>query len=244
MIVTEPYGRGAVSRGRAAELLGMPLDDLLRYAGKLGTSSTDFKEDKWETAKRAVWEIPSSLPPSATRGGWLPSPGPAAGESEAIAPALELGALQILLANRRARNLATFRRACRRPPRRPPARQGSGPGTQTPPGDRGTPGDRFPSVPLGDRRPAFFGLRGAHRSRSVARLAPQRRSARPLDHAGGDRRPHPPRSPIAGPPLRRPRSWPNSCPFDQRPLRLASRHRTWERDGPSSPGVRIGAAPG
>ncbi len=66
LIVTELYRRGAVSRGRAAELLGMSLDAFLRYAGGLGIPYIDFTEDEWEAEQRAVRELSASLPPSPT----------------------------------------------------------------------------------------------------------------------------------------------------------------------------------
>ena len=64
--MTELYRRGAISRGRAAELLGLSLDDFLRYAGGLGIPSIDFTGDEWEAEKRAVQEIVAMLPPSPT----------------------------------------------------------------------------------------------------------------------------------------------------------------------------------
>lgn len=67
LIVTELYRRGAVSRGRAAELLGMSLETFLRYAGKLGIPYIDFTEDEWEAEKRAVRELSATLPRSPTR---------------------------------------------------------------------------------------------------------------------------------------------------------------------------------
>ena len=66
LIVTELYRRGAVSRGRAAELLGMSLDAFLRHAGALGIPYIDFTEDEREAEKRAVQEIVAMLPPSPT----------------------------------------------------------------------------------------------------------------------------------------------------------------------------------
>lgn len=67
LIVTELYRRGTVSRGRAAELLGVSLESFLRYAGKLGIPYIDLTEDEWEAEKRSIREIAATLPPSPTR---------------------------------------------------------------------------------------------------------------------------------------------------------------------------------
>ena len=67
MIVTELYRRGVISRGRAAELLGMSLETFLGYASELGIPYFDFTEDEWEAEMRTVREIGAALPPSATR---------------------------------------------------------------------------------------------------------------------------------------------------------------------------------
>jgi len=66
VIVTELYRRGTISRGKAAALLGWPLEDFLRHAADLGIPYVDYTEEEWEAEKRAVQEIASSLRPSAT----------------------------------------------------------------------------------------------------------------------------------------------------------------------------------
>jgi predicted HTH domain antitoxin len=47
MIVFELYRRGAISRGRAAELLGVPLYDFIKRASSLGIPYIDMTEDEW-----------------------------------------------------------------------------------------------------------------------------------------------------------------------------------------------------
>ena len=66
LIVTELHRRGALSRGRAAELLGVSLKNFLRHAGRLGIPFVDSTEDEWEAEKRSVREIAATLPLSAT----------------------------------------------------------------------------------------------------------------------------------------------------------------------------------
>lgn len=67
LIVTNLYWRGAISRGRAAELLGRSLDTFLRYVGKLGIPYVNVTEDEWEAEKRVMREIATTLPPPATQ---------------------------------------------------------------------------------------------------------------------------------------------------------------------------------
>jgi predicted HTH domain antitoxin len=66
LIVTELYRRGVISRGRAASLLGMPLDAFLRYAANLGIPYVNYTEEEWEEEKRAVREMAAATPSSAT----------------------------------------------------------------------------------------------------------------------------------------------------------------------------------
>jgi len=66
MIVTELYRRGTISRGKAAALLGLSLEDFLRHAADLGIPYTDYTEGEWETEKHAVREIATLLRPAAT----------------------------------------------------------------------------------------------------------------------------------------------------------------------------------
>ncbi|MEA2336931.1 MAG: hypothetical protein QOE82_938 [Thermoanaerobaculia bacterium] len=54
MIVFELYRRGAISSGKAGELLGMPRLDFIRYASQLGIANIDMTADEWEQEKAAV----------------------------------------------------------------------------------------------------------------------------------------------------------------------------------------------
>ena len=54
MIVLELYRRGAVSSGKAGELLGMPRLDFIRHASQLGIPAIDMTADEWEQEKAAV----------------------------------------------------------------------------------------------------------------------------------------------------------------------------------------------
>jgi predicted HTH domain antitoxin len=53
-MVMELYWRGAVSRGRSAELLGMPLADFLDRAAALGIPYFDYTEEEWAEELRQV----------------------------------------------------------------------------------------------------------------------------------------------------------------------------------------------
>ena len=57
LIVTELYRRGAVSRGKAASLLGLSLDAFLRHAASLGIPYVDYTEEEWAAEKREAREI-------------------------------------------------------------------------------------------------------------------------------------------------------------------------------------------
>jgi predicted HTH domain antitoxin len=54
MIVLELYRRGAVSSGKAGELLGMPRLDFIRHASELGIPAIDMTAEEWEHEKAAV----------------------------------------------------------------------------------------------------------------------------------------------------------------------------------------------
>ncbi len=56
-IVTELYRHGAISRGRAAATLGIPLADCLRHAVNLGIPYVDSTVEQWEAEKQAIREI-------------------------------------------------------------------------------------------------------------------------------------------------------------------------------------------
>jgi predicted HTH domain antitoxin len=53
MIVLELYRRGAVSSGKAAQLLSMERRDFIQYASRLGIAFFDMTEDEW-TAEEAL----------------------------------------------------------------------------------------------------------------------------------------------------------------------------------------------
>ena len=54
MIVLELYRRGAISSGKAGELLGMPRLGFIRHASQLGIPAIDMIADEWEHEKAAV----------------------------------------------------------------------------------------------------------------------------------------------------------------------------------------------
>jgi predicted HTH domain antitoxin len=54
LIVMELYRRHVLSRGKAAELLGMSLLDFLRYAAKLGIPYIDMTLEEWEAERRLI----------------------------------------------------------------------------------------------------------------------------------------------------------------------------------------------
>jgi predicted HTH domain antitoxin len=48
MIVLELYRRGAISSGKAGELLRMPRLDFIRHASQLGIPNIDMTSEEWE----------------------------------------------------------------------------------------------------------------------------------------------------------------------------------------------------
>jgi predicted HTH domain antitoxin len=54
LIVVELYRREAVSRGRAAELLGMPLRDFLDLTSRLGIPYVTYTKEEWAEEMRSV----------------------------------------------------------------------------------------------------------------------------------------------------------------------------------------------
>src|SRR5438105_10046851 len=52
-IVLELYRRGAISSGKAAELLGMPRVQFIAYASRLGIAFFDMADTEW-AAERAL----------------------------------------------------------------------------------------------------------------------------------------------------------------------------------------------
>ena len=54
MIVLELYRRGAISSGKAGELLGMKRLDFIRHASELGIPVIDMSAEEWEHEKATV----------------------------------------------------------------------------------------------------------------------------------------------------------------------------------------------
>lgn len=54
MIVLELYRRGAVSSGKAAELLGMQRFDFIQHASRLEIPFFDMTQDEWEAEMAAL----------------------------------------------------------------------------------------------------------------------------------------------------------------------------------------------
>lgn len=67
LIVIELYRRGAVSRGKAAELLDIPLVDFLRRANELGKPYFDFTAEEWAEEMRQVEREVALHPSSPTQ---------------------------------------------------------------------------------------------------------------------------------------------------------------------------------
>jgi predicted HTH domain antitoxin len=57
LIVLELYRRGSLSGGRAAELLGMPRDEFIGFASRIGIAYLDLTADEWEHERRASQAI-------------------------------------------------------------------------------------------------------------------------------------------------------------------------------------------
>ena len=60
MIVLELYRRGAISSGKAAELLGKPRLDFIRHASHLGIAYVDMTPEEWEAEKKSLDAWPRS----------------------------------------------------------------------------------------------------------------------------------------------------------------------------------------
>ena len=54
LMVMELYRRHPISRGKAAELLGMPLLDFLGYAGALGIPYFDMTVEGWQAELKRI----------------------------------------------------------------------------------------------------------------------------------------------------------------------------------------------
>jgi predicted HTH domain antitoxin len=54
LMVMELYRRGAISRGKSAELLGMSLVEFLQRANDLGIPYFDYTEEEWAEEMRQV----------------------------------------------------------------------------------------------------------------------------------------------------------------------------------------------
>lgn len=57
LIVLELYRQGTVSRGKAAEFLGLSLGDFLNRTAVLGIPYVDYTEEEWAAEIRAVEEV-------------------------------------------------------------------------------------------------------------------------------------------------------------------------------------------
>ena len=60
MIVLELYRRGAISSGKAAELLGMPRVEFVQHASRLGIPYIDMTPEEWEAEKATLDRWPAS----------------------------------------------------------------------------------------------------------------------------------------------------------------------------------------
>jgi predicted HTH domain antitoxin len=52
LIILELYRRGAISSGKAAQLLGMSRWEFIHYASHLGIPYFEMTEDEWENERR------------------------------------------------------------------------------------------------------------------------------------------------------------------------------------------------
>ena len=66
VIVTELYRRGELSRGKAAELLDLSLEEFLRHTSRLGIAYADYTEDEWAAEQDSIKDIAATVPRSAT----------------------------------------------------------------------------------------------------------------------------------------------------------------------------------
>ncbi len=53
-IVLELYRRGTISSGKAAQSLGMPRFDFVRYASRLGIAFYEMTDDEWDNEKAQI----------------------------------------------------------------------------------------------------------------------------------------------------------------------------------------------
>ena len=60
MIAVELYRRGILSSGKAAQLLGTPRIDFIKYAARLGIPSMDMTPEEWEAERAVVSTWPRS----------------------------------------------------------------------------------------------------------------------------------------------------------------------------------------
>jgi predicted HTH domain antitoxin len=67
LMVMELYRRSAVSRGKAAELLGIPLVEFLQRANDLGIPYFDYTEEEWAEEMRQVEQEVAIHPSSPMR---------------------------------------------------------------------------------------------------------------------------------------------------------------------------------
>jgi predicted HTH domain antitoxin len=56
-IILELYRRGAISSGRAAELLGMSRSEFIHYTSRLGIAFFDMTDDKWQAERSSAQSL-------------------------------------------------------------------------------------------------------------------------------------------------------------------------------------------
>jgi predicted HTH domain antitoxin len=57
LVVVELYRRGAISLGKGADLLGMPLVEFIQFTGSLGIPYLNWTEEDWEVERQAIGEM-------------------------------------------------------------------------------------------------------------------------------------------------------------------------------------------
>ena len=57
LIILELYRRGAISSGKAAQLLDMTRWELVRYASKLGIPFFDMTDDEWKSERAMAQDL-------------------------------------------------------------------------------------------------------------------------------------------------------------------------------------------
>ena len=57
LIILELYRRGAISSGKAAQLLDMTRWELVRYASRLGIPFFDMTDDEWKSERAMAQDL-------------------------------------------------------------------------------------------------------------------------------------------------------------------------------------------